>query len=93
MARLTFRALDAYGNQRPYVSGDVTLTLAAPQRWSATIRFVRKIWRRRRRLRPVGARPDRAGHGHGGTPSAYATTRLTVTPALGRSFLLTSALR
>jgi beta-galactosidase len=26
--RLTFRALDAYGNQRPYVTGDVTLTLA-----------------------------------------------------------------
>jgi beta-galactosidase len=28
--RLTFRALDAYGNQRPYVSGDVTLSLTGP---------------------------------------------------------------
>jgi beta-galactosidase len=28
--RLTFRALDAYGNQRPYVSGDVTLSLKGP---------------------------------------------------------------
>ena len=28
--RLTFRALDAYGNQRPYVSGNVTLSLKGP---------------------------------------------------------------
>jgi beta-galactosidase len=28
--RFTFRALDAYGNQRPYPSGDVTLALAGP---------------------------------------------------------------
>jgi beta-galactosidase len=28
--RLTFRALDAYGNQRPYVGADVTVTLAGP---------------------------------------------------------------
>ncbi|MDQ6778859.1 MAG: hypothetical protein M3071_22140, partial [Actinomycetota bacterium] len=28
--RFTFRALDAYGNQRPYVSGDVTLSLTGP---------------------------------------------------------------
>ncbi len=28
--RLTFRALDAYGNQRPYPSGDVRLTVAGP---------------------------------------------------------------
>ncbi len=28
--RLSFRALDAYGNQRPYVSGDVTLALSGP---------------------------------------------------------------
>jgi beta-galactosidase len=28
--RFTFRALDAYGNQRPYVSGDVTLSLKGP---------------------------------------------------------------
>ena len=28
--RFTFRALDAYGNQRPYVSGDVTLSLNGP---------------------------------------------------------------
>jgi beta-galactosidase len=28
--RLTFRALDAYGNQRPYVTGDVSLALTGP---------------------------------------------------------------
>ena len=28
--RFTFRALDTYGNQRPYVSGDVTLSLKGP---------------------------------------------------------------
>ena len=28
--RLSFRALDAYGNQRPYVSGDVTVSLSGP---------------------------------------------------------------
>ena len=28
--RFTFRALDAYGNQRPYVSGNVTLSLNGP---------------------------------------------------------------
>ena len=30
MTRFTFRALDAYGNQRPYVTGDVTLALTGP---------------------------------------------------------------
>jgi beta-galactosidase len=30
MTRFTFRALDAYNNQRPYPTGDVTLTLAGP---------------------------------------------------------------
>jgi beta-galactosidase len=28
--RLTFRAVDAYGNQRPHVAGDVTLSLTGP---------------------------------------------------------------
>jgi beta-galactosidase len=28
--RLTFRAVDAYGNQRPHVTGDVTLSLTGP---------------------------------------------------------------
>jgi beta-galactosidase len=28
--RLGFRALDAYGNQRPYVAGDVTVSLTGP---------------------------------------------------------------
>jgi Glycoside hydrolase family 2 C-terminal domain 5 len=28
--RFTFRGLDAYGNQRPYPTGDVTLTLSGP---------------------------------------------------------------
>ncbi len=30
MTRFTFRALDAYNNQRPYPTGDVALTLAGP---------------------------------------------------------------
>ena len=30
MTRITFRALDAYGNQRPYPGGDVTLSLSGP---------------------------------------------------------------
>jgi beta-galactosidase len=30
MTRFTFRALDAYGNQRPNVTGDVTLSLTGP---------------------------------------------------------------
>jgi len=30
MTRFTFRALDAYGNQRPYVTGDVTLSVTGP---------------------------------------------------------------
>jgi len=30
MTRFTFRALDAYGNQRPYVTGDVTLSMTGP---------------------------------------------------------------
>ena len=30
MTRFTFRALDTYGNQRPYVTGDVTLSLTGP---------------------------------------------------------------
>ena len=30
MTRFTFRALDAFGNQRPYPTGDVALTLAGP---------------------------------------------------------------
>ena len=28
--RFTFRALDKYGNQRPYVTGDVALSLSGP---------------------------------------------------------------
>jgi beta-galactosidase len=28
--RVTFRALDAYGNQRPYVTGTVTLAVSGP---------------------------------------------------------------
>ena len=30
ITRLTFRAVDAYGNQRPHLTGDVTLSLAGP---------------------------------------------------------------
>ena len=36
--RVTFRAVNAYGNQRPHVTGDVTLSLAGPASWSVTTR-------------------------------------------------------
>jgi beta-galactosidase len=39
MTRFTFRALDAYGNQRPYVSGDVAISLAGPTTLVATNPF------------------------------------------------------
>ena len=87
--RLTFRALDAYGNQRPYVPGDVTLTLAGP----ATLvgdnpfpfgsyggvggAFVRSA---PGRTGLVTVRAEHSSLGH-------ATVRLTVTPAPGRTFL------
>lgn len=30
MTRITFRSLDAYGNQRPHISGEITLYLSGP---------------------------------------------------------------
>ncbi len=60
--RVTFRALDAYGNQRSYVNGGVgpgtDRARLAHRRQSVRLRRVR---RRGRRVHPLGARPDRAG--------------------------------
>ena len=88
-ARLTFRALDAYGNQRPYVSGDVTLTLADPATLVGDNPFPFG------KYGGVGGAFVRSAPGRTGLvtvtaehPSlGHATARLTVTPALGRTFL------
>jgi beta-galactosidase len=87
--RLTFRALDAYGNQRPYVDGAVSLSLAGPAILVGDNPFPFGIYG------GVGGAfvrsvPGRAGlvtitAEHPGLGSA--ATRLTVTPAPGRTFL------
>ena len=50
MTRFTFRALDAYGNQRPYLTGDVTLAVAGPatadRRDPVLVRYLRRGRRR-----------------------------------------------
>jgi len=85
--RLTFRAVDAYGNQRPYVTGTVSLTLTGP----ATLigdnpfefgefggvggAFVRSL------PGPTGLVTIQALHNTLG----QATARLRVTPAVGRA--------
>jgi beta-galactosidase len=87
--RLTFRALDAYGNPRPSAGGNVTLSVAGP----ATLvgdnpfpfgiyggvggAFVRSL-PGRTGLVTVTAQHPQLGH---------ASVRLTVTPASGRAFL------
>jgi beta-galactosidase len=84
--RVTFRALDAYGNQRPHVTGDVTLSLGGP----ATLisenpfafgtyggvggAFIRSV-PGRTGLVTVAAEHPSLGHASG---------RLTVTPASGQ---------
>jgi beta-galactosidase len=85
--RVTFRALDAYGNQRPYVTGAVTLTLTGP----ATLigdnpfpfaeyggvggAFIRS---RPRQAGPVTVRAQHAALGQ-------SAVRLTVRPGSGRA--------
>ncbi|HYZ53909.1 MAG TPA: hypothetical protein VE733_10510, partial [Streptosporangiaceae bacterium] len=83
ITRVTFRALDAYGNQRPYVTGDVTLSLAGPATLIAENpfafgtyggvggAFIRSVPNR------TGLVTVTAQHATLGTASA----RLTVTPA------------
>ena len=36
---VTFRATDAYGNHRPHVTGDVTLTVTGRRAWWGATRF------------------------------------------------------
>ena len=63
--RLTFRAVDAYGNQRPHVTGDVTLSLTGPGQLDGDNPFPLGILRRhRRRLPPLDPRPRRHGDRH-----------------------------
>jgi beta-galactosidase len=85
--RLTFRALDAYGNQRPYVTGDVTLSLAGPATLISENPFAFGTYG------GVGgafvrSEPGRTGlvtvtAGH--ATLGHASVRLTVTPAFGQS--------
>ena len=80
--RITFRALDAYGNQRPHVTGEVTLAIAGPATLIGDNPFPFAAVRRgRRRLHPLPARPDRPGDGDG-RPSVARPGggRVTVTP-------------
>ena len=87
--RLTFRALDAYGNQRPYVPGDVTLTLAGPATLVGDNPFPFGS------SGGVGGSFARSAPGRTGLVTVTAehsslgraTVRLTVTSALGRTFL------
>ena len=93
--RLTFRALDAYGNQRPYVPGDVTLTLAGPATLVGDNPFpfgsyggVGGSF-----ARSAPGRTGPVGHGHGGTLLARARHRPADRHARARPHLpLTSAL-
>jgi beta-galactosidase len=89
--RLTFRALDAYGNQRPYAPGDVTLTLAGPATLVGDNPFPFGSYG------GVGGSFARSAPGRTGPVTVTvtaehsslgrATVRLTVTSALGRTFL------
>ena len=60
--RITFRALDAYGNQRPHVTGEVTLAIDrsrdADRRQPVPVRRVR---RGGQLFHPFPARPDGPG--------------------------------
>jgi len=86
--RVTFRAVDAYGNQRPYVSGTVALTLTGPATLIGDNPFefgeyggVGGAFARSLPGRPgvVTVQAQHATLGH-------ATARLTVAPAVGRNF-------
>jgi beta-galactosidase len=87
--RVTFRALDAYGNQRPYVTGDVTLSLAGPATLIAENPFAFGTYG------GVGGAFIRSQPGRSGLVTVTAqhatlgtaTARLTVIPATGEQFL------
>jgi beta-galactosidase len=89
MTRLTFRALDAYGNQRPYVTGDVTLSLAGPATLISQNPFAFATYG------GVGGAFVRSEPGRTGRVTVtaehpalgHATVRLTVTPARAQQFL------
>ena len=68
--RAVFRAIDAYGNQRRYGSGDVTLTLFGPGHAGGRqpVR-VRPVRRARRGVDPLAGRPA-GGHHADREPSA-----------------------
>ena len=87
--RFTFRALDAYGNQRPYPSGDVTLTLTGPATLIAQNPFAFAAYG------GVGGGLVRSVPGQAGVVTVTAkhptlgaaSGTVTVTPATGRQFL------
>jgi beta-galactosidase len=84
--RFTFRALDAYGNQRPYVTGDVALSLRGPAQLVGQNPFafaeyggvggvvIRSLPGRSGRVTVTASHPTLGA----------ATARLTVTPETGR---------
>jgi beta-galactosidase len=84
--RLGFRALDAYGNQRPYVSGDVTVSLTGPAAIVGQNPFAFETYG------GVGAVVIRSEAGRSGQVTVSAdhptlgtvSTTLTVTTATGR---------
>ncbi len=87
--RLTFRALDAYGNQRRYVTGDVTLSMAGPATLIGDNPFAFGAYG------GVGGAFVRSEPGRTGLVTitaehatlGHATARLTVTPPRGQQFL------
>jgi beta-galactosidase len=86
--RVTFRAVDAYGNQRPYVSGTVALTLTGP----ATLigdnpfEFAEYGGVGGAFVRSLPGRPGRVTVQAQHATLGQATARLTVAPAVGRNF-------
>jgi beta-galactosidase len=89
MTRVTFRALDAYGNQRPYPSGDVTLALTGPATLIGDNPFPLATYGGvggafiRSQVGRTGVVTVRASHPTLGVASG----RVAVTPATGRVFL------
>ena len=87
--RLTFRALDAYGNQRPSAGGEVTLSLACLAVLVGDNPFPFGIYG------GVGGAFVRSRPGGTGLVTViaehpqlgHASVRLTIAPALGRAFL------
>jgi beta-galactosidase len=85
-SRATFRALDAYGNQRPYVQGDVTLSLRGPAQLIGQTPFAFALYG------GVGGAFVRSRAGRHGTVTltashptlGHAQAKLRVIPAGGR---------